>query len=225
MRMHMRCGLAALLAFVEVVGGARAADEPKVPLRTELPKPMIGSWPKPIPSGTPCEELMNKRPDFMIPVGCSNLALGKKVSASAKRPLRGELSEITDGLKSCEEEGCVELDVGPQWIQIDLGATRELFALLIWRQVSSPRFYYAVVIRVSDDPKFLKGVLTLYSNDRENIHGLGVGKDLSFVENYQGQLIDAKGVKGRYVRLYSSGNTWNKFNHYSEVEVWGRPAP
>jgi hypothetical protein len=37
-------------------------------------------------------------------------------------------------------------------------------------------------------------------------------------------LIDAKGVKGRYVRLYSAGNTSNKMNHYIEVEVWGKPA-
>jgi len=32
------------------------------------------------------------------------------------------------------------------------------------------------------------------------------------------------GVKGRYVRLYSNGNTANRLNHYIEVEVWGKPA-
>jgi len=37
-------------------------------------------------------------------------------------------------------------------------------------------------------------------------------------------LIDAKNVKGRFVRLYSNGNTANKLNHYIEVEVWGKPA-
>jgi hypothetical protein len=31
--------------------------------------------------------------------------------------------------------------------------------------------------------------------------GLGAGKDLNYIETYQGKLIDAKGVKGRYVRL------------------------
>ena len=40
----------------------------------------------------------------------------------------------------------------------------------------------------------------------------------------EGKLIDAKGVKGRYVRLYSKGNTTNKLNHYIEVEVFGKPA-
>jgi len=37
-------------------------------------------------------------------------------------------------------------------------------------------------------------------------------------------LIDAKGANGRYVRLYSNGNTTNKLNDYIEVEVWGKPA-
>ena len=47
---------------------------------------------------------------------------------------------------------------------------------------------------------------------------------MPYIETYQGKLIDAKGVKGRYVRLYSNGNTTNKMNHYIEVEVWGKPA-
>jgi len=36
--------------------------------------------------------------------------------------------------------------------------------------------------------------------------------------------IDTKGVKGRYVRLYSAGNNENKQNHYIEVEVFGLKA-
>jgi hypothetical protein len=31
-------------------------------------------------------------------------------------------------------------------------------------------------------------------------------------------------VKGRYVRLYSNGNTSNDLNHYVEVEVYGTPV-
>ena len=45
-----------------------------------------------------------------------------------------------------------------------------------------------------------------------------------YIETHFGKLIDAKGVKGRYVRLYSNGNTTNKFNDYIEVEVFGKPA-
>ena len=53
---------------------------------------------------------------------------------------------------------------------------------------------------------------------------LGIGKDRGYIETYLGRLIDAKGVTGRYVRLYSHGNTANSMNHYVEVEVFAKPA-
>ena len=84
--------------------------------------------------------------------------------------------------------------------------------------------YRDVVVQVSDDAAFKSGVTTIFNNDFKNDLGLGAGKDLNYVETYQGKLIDAKGVKGRYVRLYSNGNTTNKLNDYIEVEVWGKPA-
>ena len=211
---------------VVLLSGVRAADEPKVPLRTELPKPSLrGNGPRAIPAATPIEpELQGRRPDFMIPPGCTNLALGKKVFASVERPVQGQLSQITDGIKDSEDEALVELEAGPQWIQIDLGATQEIFAVLIWRRDGPKSVYYAVVVQISDDAKFRKNTQTIFNSDRENVHGLGAGTNLGCIESYQGQLIDAKAVKGRYVRLYSCGNTADKMNHYTEVEVWGRPA-
>ena len=65
---------------------------------------------------------------------------------------------------------------------------------------------------------------TIFNNDFKGELGAGAGKDLNYVETYQGKLIDAKGANGRYVRLYSNGNTTNKLNDYIEVEVWGKPA-
>ena len=44
------------------------------------------------------------------------------------------------------------------------------------------------------------------------------------MESRFGKLIDAEGSHGRYVRLYSKGNTANDMNHYIEVEVFGRPS-
>jgi hypothetical protein len=32
------------------------------------------------------------------------------------------------------------------------------------------------------------------------------------------------GVQGRFVRLYSAGNTSDDANHYIEVEVYGKPV-
>ena len=85
------------------------------------------------------------------------------------------------------------------------------------------RVYHDVVVQVADDPDFIKDVQTVFNNDFDNSSGLGIGKDREYIEDSIGKLIDAKGVKGRYVRLYSKGNTSNDQNHYIEVEVFGKP--
>ena len=77
---------------------------------------------------------------------------------------------------------------------------------------------------VSDDPEFGVGVKTIFNNDHDNSARLGMGKDLEEIEVEQGHLIDAKGIEGRYVRLYSNGSTADEFNHYIEVEVFGLPV-
>ena len=38
--------------------------------------------------------------------------------------------------------------------------------------------------------------------------GLGIGKDREYFETNEGKLVDAKGIKARYVRLYSKGSTY-----------------
>jgi hypothetical protein len=47
---------------------------------------------------------------------------------------------------------------------------------------------------------------------------------MNYVETAEGKLVDAKGAKARYVRLWSKGSNANELNHYVEVEVFGRPA-
>ena len=69
---------------------------------------------------------------------------------------------------------------------------------------------------------FTTNVTTVFNNDIDNSAGLGIGTDLHYIETHEGKLIDAKGVKGKYVRLYSNGNTSNDLNHYIEVEVYGK---
>jgi hypothetical protein len=53
--------------------------------------------------------------------------------------------------------------------------------------------------------------------------GLGIGKDKEYIETSEGRLFDPKGLKGRYVRFYSSGSTADDPNHYIEVEIYGTP--
>jgi hypothetical protein len=81
-----------------------------------------------------------------------------------------------------------------------------------------------VVVQISNDPAFATGVTTVFNNDYDNSSTLGKGSDAPYIETPYGLLIPVKGIKGRYVRLYSQGNTSNDLNHYIEVEVYGIPA-
>jgi len=188
-----------------------------VVLETKLPNPLLVGTPVPVNLPNLEPKLTGKRPDFLVPVGTVNLAKGKKVAASDSEPVVGTLNLITDGDKEGDEGSWVELTPGKQWVQLDLEKAADIYAVIVWHFHSQERAYRDVVVQVSDDPAFAKGVTTIYDNS-------AAGKDRPYIENYQGKLIDAKGVKGRYVRLHSNGNTTNKMNHYIEVEVWGRPA-
>ena len=211
-----------LLAVLLVATAALAQD--KVVLNTKLPPPLFVGTPVPINVPNLEPPIRGKRPDFLVPAGTVNLARNKKVSASDDSPDVGTLDLVDDGDKAGDEGSWVELGPGKQWVQIDLAKKANIYAVLVWHFHSQARVYRDVVVQVSDDPTFKSGVTTIFNNDFHGDLGLGTGKDLNYIETYQGKLIDAKGVSGRYVRLYSNGNTANKLNHYIEVEVWGKPA-
>jgi hypothetical protein len=212
------------LLIVTLLAATSAFAADMVPLKTELPKPLFVGTPVPInvPNLEPTQK--GKRPDFMVPAGTTNIALGKKVTSSDSEPVIGTLDLITDGDKEGDEGSWVELAPGKQWVQIDLEKDSDIYAVLVWHYHSQARVYFDVEVQVSDDPTFAKGVTTIFNADANNELGLGAGKDRSYMETFEGKLIDAGGVKGRYVRLYSKGNTTNKLNHYIEVEVFGKPA-
>jgi len=216
--------LASALAALPILSGIAQETPKMVPLQTELPKPLFIGTPVPVklPNLEPATD--KKRPDFLVPEGTTNLAAGKDVTSSDNEPLLGDLTLITDGDKAADEGCFVELASGKQWVQIDLGEEADIYAVMLWHFHSQARVYKGVVVQISDDPDFVKDVHTIYNNDYDNSLGFGEGKDNTYIETYEGRLIDAKGTKGRYVRLYSSGNTSTEMNHYIEVEVWGKPA-
>jgi hypothetical protein len=201
--------------------------EEKALLQTELPPPLLVGTPLPppkLPNLEPYEIYLAKRPDFFVPIGTTNLARGKRVTSSDSDPIIGRLDYITDGDKSADEGSWVELMPGKQWVQIDLENEAEIFAVMVWHYHAQRRAYLGVVVQISNDPAFTNAVTTIFNNDYANVQGFGVGTDQTYIESYQGKLIDAQGTKGRYVRLYSAGNHFNKLNHYIEVEVYGRPV-
>ncbi|RMF71999.1 MAG: hypothetical protein D6744_17280 [Planctomycetota bacterium] len=204
---------------------ASAADGDKAPLKIKLPRPAFKGTPKHVPPGVNLEKpRKGPRPPFLVPKGSRLLSRGKPVLSSDMAPIIGEIELITDGDKEADEGTYVELGPGLQWVQVDLGESYLLDAIVFWHYHQQARIYHDVIVQVSDDPDFKQGVRTLFNNDHDNSAKLGVGKDKEYWETYEGRLVDAKGVKARYVRLYSNGSIADDQNHYIEVEVFGRDA-
>ena len=201
-------------------GGATSGGTPGgVPLAIDFPPELIEGTPKAmnVPN---LVQVPDKAPQFLVPKEAVLLSKGKKVTSSDSNPIIGTLDLVTDGDKQAGEGYFVELMEGPQWVQIDLEKTSTINAICVWHYHSQKRAYKGVVIQVSDDPEF-KTSTTVYNNDYENVCKLGKGKDFPYVESRFGLIADGKNAKGRYVRLYSNGNTSNDMNHYIEVEVYG----
>ena len=216
----MRC-----LSFCFLVAAAlaaRAADQ--VPLRIELPKPLFVGTPRPVEVPNLEPPRVGLRPALMVPAGTVLLSRGRPVTSSDSAPVIGELGFVTDGDKAGVDGSYVELGPGVQWVQLDLGESEALAAIVVWHFHAEARVYHDVVVQVSDDPAFKTGVQTLFNNDHNNSAGLGAGTDPAYVESYEGRLVPAKGVRARYVRLYSNGNTTDELNDYCEAEVYGQPA-
>jgi hypothetical protein len=221
MTRDMLAGLLLLLLALAPLGAQ--PDPAKEELKLKLPKPMFIGTPTNIRSAN-LEKITGKpRGPFYVPKGTVLLSAKKNVTSSDTQPVIGELDMITDGEKSGSDGYFVELGPGPQWVQIDLGASRPLHAILVWHYHTQARVYRDVIVQVSDDPAFRAGVATVFNNDHDNSSKIALGKDKEYVEVAEGKLFDPKGAKGRYVRLYSNGNTSNDLTHYVEVEVYGLP--
>jgi hypothetical protein len=210
-----------ILALVPLVSALASQDAAKEELKLQLPKPMFIGTPRNIKTAN-LETISGKpRGPFFVPKGTVLLSAKKPILSSDMMPVIGDLAFVTDGEKSGEDGYFVELGPGKQWVQIDLGKTAVLSAILVWHYHSQARVYRDVVIQVSADKDFLKDVVTVYNNDHDNSLGLGAGKDKEYIETNEGRLIDPKGAAGRYIRLHSNGNTSNDMNHFVEVEVYG----
>jgi hypothetical protein len=230
-------GLSILLAFGAAIS-AQEADSPEtdaaeaaagsteglVPLDLELPKPMFVGTPKDIRAPNLERPRKGARKPLLVPEDVENLALDQEVTVSDDEPVIGEPELITDGDKEAGDGSYVEFGPGKQWVQIDLGQESKVYAVVVWHYHQQARVYHDVVIQLADDPDMTENVTTIFNADHDNSSGLGVGKDKAYIETAEGKLIDAGGATGRYIRLYSKGNTSNPMNHYIEVEVYGTPA-
>ncbi|MHC5090880.1 MAG: MFS transporter, partial [Planctomycetota bacterium] len=193
------------------------------PLPLELPKPMFVGTPENLSGIENLEPDTKKpRPAFLAPENVKNLALNKPVTSSEMDPITGTLDMIVDGDKEASEGSVVELGPFEQWVVIDLEDEYELYAIVFWHFHKTPRVYHDVAVQVSTDPEFITDVTTLFSNDIDNSLGLGVGQGQHYIDKAEGKLVDARGTKARYVKLWSQANNQNDYSHYIEVEVYGK---
>ena len=236
--------LIALGLLVQPIAAKQKASGKPVEKSTQAPKsepnkvdangvkmlPLNMKLPKPVFDGTPEDARISRlekphglRPPFYAPEGTTNVASGKSVVCN-QEPIIGDLTMITDGDKEAADGSFVEFGPGINHITIDLGAEYNIYAIVVWHYHKQQQVYFDVIVQTSDDSNFISNVKTLFNNDRDNSAGQGIGQNLHYVDTYEGRLIDAKCVKGRYVRLYSNGNSSNEQNHYTEVEVYGKAA-
>jgi len=205
-----------------------ADDVNLVAIDIELPAPAFRGTPVPLKEPNVEPPLGKPRPPFFAPEGTVNLALRKRVTASDPAPPAGEVDYVTDGDKEASDFGYLELRPGAEWVQIDLGRQATVYAVLVWHNHAEARVYRDVIVQASDDPDFLDPQ-TVFNNDYDGSSGLEIGPDMGYVETNEGKLIgckDEKGrfIKARYIRLYSKGSHIDSKNHYTEVEVYGKPA-
>ncbi|HSI33018.1 MAG: hypothetical protein ACAI43_00390 [Phycisphaerae bacterium] len=205
-------------------GAKEATEKELVSLPLELPRAVTIGTPQKAPADTTVDlkNLGKRRGPFLVPKGVQVVSKGKKATISDDAPIMGDASLVTDGSKEAIEGEFLEMSTGLQYGQVDLGKPTELFAIVVWHNHLQPRIYRDVVVQVSDDPSFKAGVTTLFNNDQDNSAGLGAGTDREYFESDEGKLVDGRGIKARYVRCYTKGNTSDAQNHLMEIEVWGK---
>src|ERR1019366_9479010 len=236
MTLSLLSGLAVAVLNLLVTPSLLAADSPKapaapagdlVPLAIKLPAPAFKGTPKDLQLGPNVEPISDKpRAPMMVPADLKNLAADSKVkiTCSDKNVPADNLAKLTDGDKDASDQSIIFLRKGTQWVQMDFGSPQEIFAIVIWHAHNMAKVYHDVIVQVADDPDFIENVRTVFNNDQDNTSGLGVGTDREYFETHEGKLINAKGVKARYIRFYSKGSTESALNEYTELEAYGRPA-
>jgi hypothetical protein len=220
-RMHLITAAALFLAgsaSLQII----SAQNDMAPISIKLPKAMFVGTPSNLSIPNLEKPLGKPRPPFYAPKGTKNIALGMPVTGSDTYPTIGDLKFITDGTSEAEEGYFVELGPMKQWVMIDLKKPQTIYAIVMWHYHKQPRVYFDVIVQIADDAKFSKNVRTLFNNDTKNQCGQGAGKDLNYVETAEGKLIDAKGQKAQFVRLFSRGSNADDLNHYIEVAVYGK---
>ena len=179
-----------MLASMGLLSG-NLCGQSLVPIALKLPKPMFIGTPQNMQVPNLQKPLGKPRSPFLAPEGTKNLVAGLVPASTDDEPIIGEIEMITDGDNEAPDGHFVELGPFVQHITFDLGAVNNIYAIVFWHYHKQPRVYFDVIVQVADDPDFITNVRTLFNNDLDNSAGLGVGKDMHYVETAEGKLVDA----------------------------------
>ena len=129
-----------------------------------------------------------------------------------------EAARLTDGVIGARADQYATL-TGNHAV-LDLGGQYYVNGLAVWHYFGDPRTYHDVVVEVASRADFTDASI-VFNNDTDNSLGLGAGTDEEYRERPAGKQVQFAPLPGRYLRLWSSGNTVNAANHLTEVEVYG----
>ena len=196
-----------------------------MPIPIQLPKPMFEGTPQNLTVPNLQKPLGRPRDPFLAPAGVTNVAKGKKVTSSDMEPVIGEIEQVTDGDKKGADGSFVELGPAAAARHRSTSARRtrctpSSSGTSTRRRASTSTSSCRSPTTPTSRRTSARSSTTITTTPPK----LGAGKDMNYVETAEGKLVDAKGARARYVRLYSRGNNANELNHYVEVEVFGRPA-
>ena len=133
----------------------------------------------------------------------------------------GNDQRLFDGVTDSTSPNHIDVGEGSKFIVIDLGGPAMVDGLNVWRYYNDVRQYHDVVYQLSTTSDFSADVTTVFNNDANNSTQQGAGSDPEYREGPSGKPVYFPPVRARYLRLWSSGNTLNNDNHYTEVEVYG----
>jgi len=227
MKKTMKLSLWALALTGALLPATVPAQDGKgtVPLKIDFPSHTLKGTPEDLPAGPNIEPISDKAPPpLQVPAGVVNVAAGKSATSSVP-PFLGDLKQLTDGKREPIDDDAIEMKKGVQWVQVDLGKSFAIHAIVMWHDHRYVQAVRDVILQVSNDPEFKTGVTTLFNNDVDNSAGQGIGTDREYFELEFGKAVPAKGISARYVRGYTRGNTLSALNCWQEIEVYALPAP
>lgn len=143
-----------------------------------------------------------------------NLASGASVTGIQA----GQAGRVSDGLFGQSHSDYAS--VTDNNAVLDLGGQYYIGGLNVWHYFEDARRYHDVVFEIADNPTFHDSTI-VFNNDADNSLGLGAGSDDEYTERPFGKLVQFAPVPGRYVRLWTHGNSVNRFDHLTEVELYG----